>query len=83
MVATGSSLPRSRCSVSGGKRKTAASATTPPSAATAKKGIDQPKRSLTTSAAGTPSTCATEKAPMTAPIALPRRAGGMTSAMMA
>jgi hypothetical protein len=57
--------------------------TTAPSPATTKKGARQPTCSASQSPAGTPNTDATEKAPITVPIALPRLCGGMVSAMMA
>jgi hypothetical protein len=66
-----------------GMNQMAVMAKTKPSAATAKKGARQPKRPESSSPAGTPSTDAIENAPMTAPMALPRRAGGMASAITA
>ena len=71
-----------RCPRIGGKKKTPAAAMTSPSPATAKKGARQPRCRANSRPAGTPSTLAMEKAPITLPMAEPRRCGGTTSAMM-
>ncbi len=56
---------------------------TRPSAATAKKGVRHPPSRASSSPAGTPSTDAMEKAPITLPSALPRRSAGTASVTMA
>ncbi len=77
-----SSLCALRWPRSEGRKKTAESATSAPSAATPKKGARQPRCRASSRPAGTPSTEATEKAPITTPMAVPRRCAGTTSAMM-
>ncbi len=67
----------------GGIARSASTTITTPMPATTMNGSRQPPQVAPARArSGTPSTEATENAPITAPIARPRRAGGTTSAMI-
>ena len=76
------SARRARCARRLGSEAATAAVTPSPSPPTTRKGTCHPPHTDSCRLRGTPTTDATEKAPITAPIALPRRSGGTTSAMI-